>query len=639
MPHVDTVQREGSLVRLIPKPDKESYASAKSWRPIALLASLGKVFERFLANCLKKVAIDNLLLPASQYGAPGNSATECIKTLMKIIHRNWSRKKARLAAGKLQKITKMGLDIAGAFDRVNRALVLQVLADKGLPVGFLRMMQSFLSDRYTTLKLHGSTSGPTRVNIGIPQGSPLSPLLFLSITAPLLERLEAEKIHDVKIIPFCYVDDTYIVITGTEFSPQKYSITHFKNPKDKSPDCQLLPNIPGVAGNLSCFKEQKVKMLGVTLDPQLGFKSHVDDIEKRVKKKLRHLRFIARRKVGLTVHRAREFYMGSILPIFAYGCEAWFQFCPGEKLPQSLKEQVNRLESIQYDALKVVTAYFGRSPKPVILKEFYIPSIDIYLYRRAQTARTLSMNIRDQKPYVNPLHDPHSSQRHYNRLTADILDTKARKLAIRAAEALLSKKGGDEDKFLKAWRDRKKRKQAINDVAREDEERSSSQEWNKYRCERADKHPSRHRPASLREDWGHESLDLYQGLRRGESTLLLELRTEKIALNGPLHDMRILRPVNPTSEGSDHAGERAILSPACTCGHRYQTVYHLFFHCPELYNARQKLVDRIGRLDWDTLLTVHAELATQWAMAHFPLGFQYDYIREDSPFYDRHTSA
>ncbi|GKU21344.1 unnamed protein product [Fusarium langsethiae] len=352
-----------ALVCIIPKPDKASYASAKSWRPIALLCSLGKLFEKFLANCLKKVTIDNFLLPTSQYGAPGRSTTECIKTLLQTIHRTWSRKKTRLLRKQWLKVTKMGLDIASAFDRINRALILQALADKGLPEPFLRMIQSFLSDRYTILKLPQSTSASTRVNIGIPQGSPLSPLLFLFFVAPFLEQLKKDAVLGVKLIPFSYVDDTYVVVlsqsygdncfaleqvhntimrwaneTGTEFSPQKYSNTHFKNPRDKSPDCQLLPNIAGVAGNLACFKDQKVKVLGVTLDPQLGFKAHIDDIENKVDKKLRHLRFIARRKTGLTLQGAKEFYKGSILPISTYAYEAWFLFSLKQRLLYSLKQ-------------------------------------------------------------------------------------------------------------------------------------------------------------------------------------------------------------------------------------------------------------------------------------------------------------
>ncbi|KAL6925332.1 hypothetical protein FSST1_002606 [Fusarium sambucinum] len=655
---------KSALMIIIQKMGQLSYNTAKSHRPIALLAAGGKLLEKLLANRLKKVAVDHSLLPASQYGAPGRSTVECLRDLLRIIHRDWNRKKVRRVAGKLMKMTKMGLDIAGAFDRVNRALVLQALADKGIPEPFIRMMQSFLSGRDIRLKLPGVISGPTRINIGIPQGSPLSPLLFLFFVAPLLERLEALSIDGAIIIPFAYMDDTYVVVrsesyrdncsalekvhrtidqwaqeTGTEFSPKKYTITHFKDPEDKGADCKLVPNIPGIVDNDKVFKNNKVKILGVILDPRLGFEAHVNEIRRKVRLKLRILKLIARRKVGLTVHKAREFFLGCIMPIIAYACPAWFFYSPEKTMPQSLKRQVDRLESIQYEALKVVTGFFGRTSKHVVMKEMYIPSIRVYLYEKAQVGRAMFLEMQETKPYVRPPRFQPSPQRQYKTLSTDILDEAAYTLATRAAETLLSKKGGDEDEFLKVWRVRDKRKKAIKALAREDAERRSAQEWNKYRCQRADSHSSRHRPVCIKEDWGPENLRLYEGLRRGESTLLLELRTEKIALNGPLFDMGIPH-LAPPSPAADHQHEaQFVLSPACTCGHRSQTVYHMFMRCPELDGARQKLVDRIGALDWNTLLTVHAKLATQWAMVYFPLGAQYDHIREDSPFYDRYTMS
>ncbi|RGP71680.1 glycoside hydrolase family 55 [Fusarium longipes] len=653
---------KNALTVIIPKPDKESYALAKSWRPIALLSTVGKLLEKILANILKKVTIDKELLPHSQFGQPGGSTSKCLKSLLYTVHKHWNRKMSKRINRLSQKVTMMGLDISGAFDKVRRSIALQELANFGLPEKFLRMMQSFLSKRHTFLKLPQSMSSLKLVNIGIPQGSPLSPLLFLFFAAPLLHRLNSLRITGVILSAFSYVDDTYIMVvsqsfadncralekaqktidewaeeTGTTFSPGKYSIIHFNNPEDKSDDCHLLPNIPGIAGNPSCLKNNKLKVLGVVIDSRLTFNSHIDDIESKVAKKLRHLRFISRRKSGLTVQKAREFYMGSILPIFAYACEAWFLHHPHKRLPQSLKRGITRLESIQYKALKVVTAYFGHTPTQVVLKEFDIPNIRVYLYRRAQSARALSLGMLDKYPFVKrPRFEP-CDARQWRKTSTDILDNEAYSLAIRAAEYLLEKKGGDVEKFLEVWRVDKKRKDAINDQAFEESEERSSKIWDDYRRERAIRHSSGHRPASLREDWGPESFDLYEGLSRGQSTLLLELRTEKIALNGPMSDMKLTRPVKILSEATGRFEQSPHLieyvPAACPCGHRKQTVYHMFFHCPNLDAARKRLVSYIGKLDWRTLLTVHAKTATEWAMVYFGLA-QYDYILEDSRFYE-----
>ncbi|SPJ79817.1 uncharacterized protein FTOL_08208 [Fusarium torulosum] len=710
---------KSALTIIIPKPDKESYEEAKSWRPIALLSSIGKLLDKILTSRLKKVALDNLLIPENQYGLPGRSTTQGLNSLLNIVHRHWSRKKNRRLNRACQKVTMMGLDIAGAFDNVDRQKLLQTLADKGLPEWYLRIMQSFLSDRFITLRLPQSTSDPARINIGIPQGSPISSLLFLFFVAPLLEMLSKKRVSGVWFRAFAYVDDTYLVVasqsyeqnckalkslhdgimewsekTGLTFSAKKYSIMHFNNPREKANDSRLLPDIEGVAGNLDCFKEGKVKVLGVVLDSKLTFEAHVDDIGKKFNKKLRHLRFATSRKLGLKTQQMRDIYTSGIRPIATYACDAWYLSSPTQKLSHSLKTQVNRLDSIQYRALKPVTAYFGKPSQEAIQKEFNIPNISIYLHQRALSARALSLGILQQHPYV-PKVTVGGPLRQHNALASEKLDQEAQCLATRAAARLLAKKKGNQDKFLAAWSVRKKRKDAINAQASEEADERSAKIWDKYRRKRAIRRPSKHRPAILKEEWGPQSLEYYKDMSRAESTLLLELRTERIGLNGPLNEMKARRPfvssvpeatstasiaetatatasastamtatastietangstaktatatacvtkstVSSLSKDATTAASSDEIIPAeCPCGHRKQTVYHMFFHCPDLHTARQQLVDRIGELNWNTLLTEHAKTATQWAMAHFPLA-QYDYLREDSPFYNQNAGA
>jgi len=559
-----------AMTTMIPKDGKDSYSSVKSWRPIALLSSIGKILEKIMATRLSKLALDHNLLPETQFGAPGKSTSQAIKALLHVIHRNWNRKMARKYKRLWQRVSMMGLDISGAFDGVNREDLLKTLVELGVDTWFIHMLASFLSDRWTVLKIPQAISDAFRINIGIPQGSPLSPILFLFVAAPLLRKLNAYKVFGVQFFAFSYVDDTYIVAisqsyakncqalkeihdkvidpwsaeTGLAFSPSKYSITHFRSPNEKGPMCELLPDINGVRGNKDCFKKNKNKVLGVILDPQLTFKAHVDDIHKKVRKSTRHLRLVSGRKWGLRVQQAREFYLGKIFPIFAYACEAWFFYTPtGARLPCSLKTQVERLKSIHYEALKAVTAYFGNTARQVVQKEFHIPNIEVYLYKRAQAARALSLGFLQQHPYVPQRTKMPKSWKQYNPIASDILDDEARGLAERAAKTLLNEKGGDKDKFLAVWGVRDGRKKAINAQAFKESEVRNAKLWDGYRRQRADRQPSQYRPVCLEEDWGPESLKYYKDMKRAESTLLLELRTERIGLNGPLHDMKVTYPV------------------------------------------------------------------------------------------------
>ncbi|KAF4949132.1 hypothetical protein FGADI_9136 [Fusarium gaditjirri] len=58
----------------------------------ALLSCLGKLFERFLAQRLKKLALDHKLLPEAQYGAPGRLTTDALKAMLAVVRKAWAWK-------------------------------------------------------------------------------------------------------------------------------------------------------------------------------------------------------------------------------------------------------------------------------------------------------------------------------------------------------------------------------------------------------------------------------------------------------------------------------------------------------------------------------------------------------------------
>jgi len=107
----------------------------------------------------------------------------------------------------------------------------------------------------------GHRSGLFWVNIGVPQGSPLSPILFALFTAGLLKALDETRIlgynfnGNVEKYAFAYADDNDVVVIsdsvetnckafeklhqvtmawadehGASFGPSKYSIMHFQPP-------------------------------------------------------------------------------------------------------------------------------------------------------------------------------------------------------------------------------------------------------------------------------------------------------------------------------------------------------------------------------------------------------------------------
>lgn len=98
------------------KPGKDDYSQPKSYRPIALLNTLGKVLEAVIANRLTYLADTYQLLPSRHTGGRKLASTDhAIHLLLQRIHKAW-------ADGKVASL--LLLDVSGAFDNVSRQRLL-----------------------------------------------------------------------------------------------------------------------------------------------------------------------------------------------------------------------------------------------------------------------------------------------------------------------------------------------------------------------------------------------------------------------------------------------------------------------------------------------------------------------------------
>jgi hypothetical protein len=647
---------------MLPKSGKDSYEAVNSWRPIALLSCLGKLFERMLADRLKKFVMDYDLLPETQYGAPGKSTTHAIQSIIGVIHKAWSRKLSKKFKKRWkltrEKVTMMGLDVSGAYNCVDPALLLQMLADLGVPEFFLWIMHSYLSYRIVMLKLPQSLSEAFYVLIGIPQGSPLSPLLFLIFTAPLLRKIneDREKLgkDGIEVLSFSYVDDTYLlavsnsyekncaglkifhdeIITwassvGLTFSPHKYTVMHFRPINDPDPPCELLPDIDGLKNSPEALKKDKLMVLGVVLDPPLTFSHHISNLEKKVNNSLRHFRTLSGPTWGIRLNKTRRYYMSKIRPIISHACAAWFLYCPGQRIPWSLKpKQIRRLGKLQYKCLLLISGGLRGTSGDTVLKDIDIEGIREFLCRMSMTSRAKALEVPKNDAWFETFTAPPKDSL-YQMTPYQKLDEKAYGLAGRTAEYFRKGQKGSDEAALKAWMIPARRKDAIKNQAKWEAESKCAASWITYRRKPTARVRTRHRPAAIEEKRGRVSLGYYKGLTRPQSTLALQLRTERIGLNGYLSKIGATRDVKvPGSNDTIRQPIRA----ACTCGHHTQTVYHLVMHCSDLHSARLRLIERIGALNWKTLLTTHLKFAVDWAMVYFNLG-QFAIAQADSMFY------
>jgi hypothetical protein len=152
---------------MIHKPGKPP-TRVTSYRPISLLPILSKIFERLFLKRLHKDANIDQKISTHQFGFREKHST--IEQCHRIVHRilqSLEEKKLCTAAF---------LDIQQAFDRVWHDGLLYKLKQL-LPTPHYLLLQSYLSDRYSQIKIHTETSPYFPINSGVPQGSVLGPLL------------------------------------------------------------------------------------------------------------------------------------------------------------------------------------------------------------------------------------------------------------------------------------------------------------------------------------------------------------------------------------------------------------------------------------------------------------------------------
>ena len=107
--------------------------------------------------------------------------------------------------------TVLLMDVKGAFDNVSKTALLSTLNHFGLPGNLLAWVDNFMSDRRTTLSFDGRSDASLPVKTGIPQGSPVSPILFLLYVRPLFDIIEQK--HPL-ILTRSYIDDIKLSIGG-----------------------------------------------------------------------------------------------------------------------------------------------------------------------------------------------------------------------------------------------------------------------------------------------------------------------------------------------------------------------------------------------------------------------------------------
>ena len=297
--------------------------AANNRRPISILNPLSIIFEKLMHDRIYSFVEHDKLLSIKQFGFRKQKSTS--QANIQLLNEG-------LKALKHENYTlSVYLDFSKAFDCVGHPRLISKLEKYGIRGNVLALMKSYLSGRRQRVRNGTHFSSEKFIDIGVPQGSVLGPLLYLIYANDINNIL-----NDVQVIS--YADDIVLIINGSNLEDlvlimnraliniSKWCIYNMLTLNPDKSKCMVFSNraiqfIGALTLNDKIIEiVSLINYLGITLDKKLSLTHHLTCVND----KLSQISGISWKLTNkFNVNTARVFYYSFAYSRLCYGIEVW----------------------------------------------------------------------------------------------------------------------------------------------------------------------------------------------------------------------------------------------------------------------------------------------------------------------------
>jgi ribonuclease HI len=406
-----------AIITPIPKPNKDR-SDPTSYRPISLTSCICKITETIINKRLRYHLEANNLITNDQSGfREGHSTIDQITRLQADIQRAFSK---GLSVG------AVFIDLTKAFDLVWHKGLFYKLKQYGITGNIYTFIQNFLHNRVIQVRVADTLSHSQNLELGVPQGSVISPTLFNIIFSELSNIIKKTNNQALK-----FADDAAITKSGSNPKHIEKSLQNGLDALSSWADewgfrvnptktvCILFHRRHKKLLNLTLNGlpipyQSIIKYLGVWFDSLLNFAYHIKNIQIGCQKSLNLLRSLLGTNFGASKRSLISIYTALIRSRLDYACHIIHHINTPNYPPQGklalkthkrIQNQLLILQRIQNKALRIITGAYSPTPIDVLHAESGLKPLEFRREHYILTYYTKTRTMGDKLPINNSINN------------------------------------------------------------------------------------------------------------------------------------------------------------------------------------------------------------------------------------------